>query len=365
MKKSLAACAALAALGIGGVHAQSSVTIFGVVDVGLTRGNGSIANRTQLTSSQVSGSRLGFRGSEDLGGGLRANFWLEAGVQPDDGRGVPTNTNNQASGAAPAVAGGQGLTFNRTSYVGLSSSSWGELRFGRDYTPSFYSQTRYDPTFAAGVGTSQSTVGSLTYFAHPAGVRASNAIVYITPTVAGGISAMFMHALGENFSNSGATSNDGKYSAGRVQYVSGPIDVSLLLANYKMSAVGDIRETIIGGSYAFGNAKISAAHVRDNTGTSNDMRGSILALTYKVGQWDLKTSVSDSRLTNSVGTRIATSNKFMFGAMYYLSKRTGIYSTYATVSNKDGANAVPFPGIATTAADTRSSGLDIGIRHIF
>lgn len=77
----------LSAIGLAGAAcAQSSVTLFGIVDATLARGSGSIANRTQLTSGGHTTSRIGFRGVEDLGGGLSAIFWLEAGLAADSER---------------------------------------------------------------------------------------------------------------------------------------------------------------------------------------------------------------------------------------------------------------------------------------
>ena len=89
MKKSLVALAVLAAS--GAAMAQSSVTLFGVVDAGYAVGNGSISNKTQLRNSGYNSSRLGFRGVEDLGGGMKAGFHLEAGVNNDDGSGAGTS----------------------------------------------------------------------------------------------------------------------------------------------------------------------------------------------------------------------------------------------------------------------------------
>lgn len=100
MKKHLVALAVLATANVA--SAQSSVTLFGVVDVALAVGKGSVGDRTQLISPGYNGSRLGFRGIEDLGSGMSASFWLEAGVANDTGQGVATNTDNQfvAGGAA-------------------------------------------------------------------------------------------------------------------------------------------------------------------------------------------------------------------------------------------------------------------------
>ena len=129
MKKSLIALAVLAAS--GAAMAQSSVTLFGVVDATYAYGSGSTSNKSQLTTSGYNGSRLGFRGVEDLGGGMSASFWLEAGVNIDNGSGAATSTNNQG---ASGSTGGGGLTFNRRSTVSLNGG-FGEVRLGRDYTP--------------------------------------------------------------------------------------------------------------------------------------------------------------------------------------------------------------------------------------
>jgi len=147
MKKSLIALAVLTASGIS--FAQSSVTLFGIVDAAYAKGTGSVSDKTQLQNSGYNSSRFGVRGTEDLGGGLKASFWLEAGVNNDDGTGAASNTNNQAVTAANA--GTQGLTFNRRSTVSLEGG-FGEVRLGRDYTPQFWTETAYDPFGTNGVG---------------------------------------------------------------------------------------------------------------------------------------------------------------------------------------------------------------------
>ena len=134
MKKSLTAIAALAVTGLAA--AQSSVTMFGVVDAGVSyqsatsrdaaTGASSKQTRTTLSNSGYNSSRIGFRGTEDLGGGLAASFWLEAPITNDDG----------ATGIS---------TFNRRSTVSLSGG-FGELRLGRDYTPTFWNDTVFDPS---------------------------------------------------------------------------------------------------------------------------------------------------------------------------------------------------------------------------
>jgi predicted porin len=171
MKKSLVALAALAV--VGAASAQSSVTLFGVVDAAVQsiRGDGNGSVLRMATSSNAS-SRLGFRGVEDLGGGMSASFWLEAGLNNDSGLGAGSNTNNQAGGAAAAPAGTQGLVFNRRSTVSLNGG-FGEVRFGRDYTPSFWNLTVFDPFGTLGVASSSNLTNAQGVFA--AGITAVRA----------------------------------------------------------------------------------------------------------------------------------------------------------------------------------------------
>src|SRR5690349_4010887 len=147
MKKSLIALAVMAAA--GAASAQSSVTLFGIVDASVSRyvqRGGDVpgtpgSNNTVLANSAYNRSRLGFRGTEDLGGGMAASFWLEAALNNDNGT---FGTSPVNSAGSSTVTGGGGLTFGRRSTVSLSGN-WGELRLGRDYTPTFWNITIFDP----------------------------------------------------------------------------------------------------------------------------------------------------------------------------------------------------------------------------
>jgi len=111
-----------------GLAQAQSVEVFGVLDVAYlsTTATGSPKAVSLSTDSNTS-SRLGFRGNEDLGGGMRASFWLEAAHSPDNGTGSVTNVNNQSSGQASSPAGTQGLTFGRRSTVSIAGTSWGKF----------------------------------------------------------------------------------------------------------------------------------------------------------------------------------------------------------------------------------------------
>lgn len=360
MKKCTVAIATLVAA--GGVMAQSSVTIWGIVDAAVSYGSGSVANKNQLINSGLLPSQLGFRGVEDLGNGMRAGFWLEGWVNNDNGTGQATNTNNQTTGST--VAGG--LTFNRRSTVSLGGN-WGELRLGRDYTPQFWNLAVYDPFNNVGVGTTQ-TLGSSLAFAQGGGTgpaaRASNSISYIynqgfnNLAVGGaGFHALAMYYMGENASNA-ANSNDGTGYGVRLGYIGGPVTVALGLGQTTY-ATGDIQQQNVGATYNFGVAKLIAQLTRDQFSTFTG-NGYLVGATVPAGPGYARVAYSHYR--NSLPGEAST-GKLALGYVYGLSKRTSLYGTLAQVTN-DGGAAVSLSG-SVTAPNQSSSGFDVGMMHSF
>lgn len=358
MKKSLIALAVLATAGVA--SAQSSVTLFGIVDATLAVGNGSgvgSSDKTQLTNSGYNSSRLGFRGTEDLGGGMSASFWLEAGVTNDDGRGAATNTNNQTTGGAVAgIGGGQGLTFNRRSTVSLAGG-FGEVRLGRDYSPQFWNLTVFDPFGTVGVGTTQTLNSSL---GGPVTVRASNSMGYFLPKM-GGFYGQIQYYLGENNQTGAATEDDGKGAGLRFGYAAGPVNVALALSSTNY-ATGDVKTTNLGGQYDFGVAKLMAHYNRDrvSSAVAVTQTGYLIGGLIPMGAGEIRLAYSRSKNNAAVSAR---TNKYAIGYVHNLSKRTALYTTFARVSNSGGA-AQALNG-AVTAANDKSTGYDFGIRHSF
>ena len=355
MKKSLIALAAMAVAGVA--SAQSSVTLFGIVDATLSHGsagNGG-SSKTQLTNSGYNSSRLGFRGTEDLGGGMSASFWLEAGVNNDNGTGAGTNTNNQASGAAPAAAGGQGLTFNRRSTVSLAGG-WGELRLGRDYTPQFWNLTVFDPFGTVGVGTTQTLNSIITGVT---AVRASNSIGYFLPGNLGGFYGQAQIYLGENNQNNAATEDDGKGYGVRLGFASGPFNVALALSKTEYAA-GDVKQNNIGGQWDFGVAKLQAHYSKDSNGAL-DGKGWLIGTLVPVGAGEIRAAFSQYK-TDAAGD--PRTRKLALGYVHNLSKRTALYATFARLKNNGGA-AQTLNGAGAGAGNFSSTGYDFGVRHSF
>jgi len=379
MKKSLVALAALAVAGLA--SAQSSVTLFGVVDAGISYydaktnfANGSSVKQSQWaqTSSGYNSSRLGFRGTEDLGGGLAASFWLEAGLNNDNG-------------AAGGTAGTTGTTtasvlFNRRSTVSLSGG-FGEVRIGRDYTPTFWNDTVFDPFGTNGAGTNVITS------AHPADlnyVRSSNTVGYFLPSNLGGFYGQVQYGLAEQVKVTGTNvSKGGRYVGGRFGYANGPLDVALA---YGQSNVNDVigvsnskvKTGNVGASYDFGVIKAFGEYSQVKTdgaifpapSTSTKLNGFLVGLTAPVGAGLIRASFSTVKL--DIPGPDPRANKFALGYVHNLSKRTALYATFAHVTDKNGAvittggSPVLVAGtLANPATKGSANGYDFGIRHAF
>ncbi|MCM2250737.1 MAG: porin [Ramlibacter sp.] len=355
MNKSLLGVALLAAT--GAVSAQSSVTLFGVVDTNLAIGRGTVADRNQISNSGNATSRIGFRGVEDLGGGMSASFWLEAGLATDDGQGNATNSNNQTTGTGAAVAGRQGVSFNRRATVSLAGA-WGEVRLGRDYTPQYWNLYFADPFGNVGVGLPMPATYDFGGFTGSTAVRSSNGITYFLPGNIGGFSGSLQYYLGESPQNGGATEDDGTGAGVRVGYESGPVYASLATGRTQYAA-GNTRQTNAVATYNFGVAKVGLQVSRDKNGPLTG-KGWLLGAWLPVGAGEILGSYSQYE-TSAAGN--PEGKKLALGYVHNLSKRTALYTTWARVKNSGGA-ATALNG-ATTAPNSSSSGLDIGIRHRF
>ena len=339
MKKTLIALATLAAA--TGAMAQSTVTLFGVADAAVQYTKTGAAKKTAMATSALNSSRFGVRGEEDLGGGMKAGFHLEAGIANDSGAGAATNTNNQTV-TALASAGTQGLTFNRRSTLSLMGG-FGELRVGRDYTPLFWTQTVYDPFGTNGVGASQANAS-----ANPAtlltGVRASNSIGYISPSF-NGFAVQVQTYLGENASNDALGKKTGSGNGLRATYAQGPVSVALAAAKYDTALNTTHEGTNFGASYDLGMVKLTGLYSTDEDTGAAKVKGYLVGLTAPLGAGVAKLAFSNAKQ----GTTLDT-DKFAAGYVYSLSKRTSIYTTIANTKPKTG---------------DKTTGFDLGVSHAF
>jgi predicted porin len=353
MKKSLLALAVLGTL-TGVASAQSSVTLFGIVDTNgrFVKNDGS-ARRLSMATDGINSSRLGFRGIEDLGGGLRAGFWLEAGIAGDIG-----GTNLGTTPNSTTV--NQSKFFNRRSTVSLISGA-GELRLGRDYTPTFWNQTIFDPFGTNGLGSSLNVAQRFS------GVRQDNAIGYFLPPNIGGFYGQLMIAAGE-----GGTSLDrpGRHISGRVGFAAGPFDVAASYGQQRFGVAnsgnlpGDTQDTWnVAGSFDFGFLKLMGYVQNDDLERGVEERRYNIGGVIPLGQSEIRVGYNRSKL--DAGAADTTVDQIAATYQYNLSKRTAMYGTISRLSNKD-ATTIALPGgtrAPTPSGD--SKGFEVGVRHIF
>ena len=331
IKPILAAALAAAACS---ASAQSSVTLYGIVDNAVERAsNGAGVSATRLVSGQGSASRLGFRGMEDLGGGLRAIFNLEAAINADSGSG--------------SAAGG-GLMFNRQSWVGLAGN-WGQVTLGRQFRPEARAVFGMDPFDAGSVASPPNTYANTVF-------RSDNAIVYETPRMAGFVGRV-MYAFGERAGGvSGALDDVGA----SLQYYNGPLYLAYGYDSLRNATATDRRKwNSLGGSYDFRLAKLYGAYRTRKEGVANlDEANYWIGVGVPIGALTLQATVGR---VNDKAALNRDAKGYSFGAEYLLSKRTDVYMRYAKLSNENGATF----GLDNGVNGPSPKSLVAGIRHRF
>lgn len=345
---------ALATAAAAGAQAQSgNVQVFGLLDAGVQVLKASGTERRYfLNSDGNTSSRFGVRGTEDLGGGLKAGFWLESAVTVDDGTSGATSTNNKDS-----VSGG--LTWGRRATLQLSGP-WGELRLGRDYVPSFGNlTTSMHPFGTNGVGSS-----GLMFYPVPAGgttartqVRASNSIGYFLPSGLGGWYGHAMVALGEQ--GPGATRKDGQLQGVRIGWRNDGFNASAAVSKTRY-ATGDYTQSNVGASYKWGPARLMALWGENKIGVTKTTATMVGTQWEVSAQGEVRFAYTQLKARNvaSDATHIA------LGYVHDLSKRTALYGNVARIDNK--AAGVRFNvGLATTQPGGNSGGVEAGVRHSF
>ena len=353
MQKKLVLAAAVAGV-LAAPTAFAQSTFYGHLDVGVQRvdpGEGYNGSDLFLNDQQGSGgSFVGWRATDDLGGGMKGLAVVEVGFFTDTG-----NFDNNV--AIPAVpAGGSAATTSslqfaqRQVYVGLEAG-FGTVTAGRQYREIFLvgSGGAYNYT-AAGIGV---------FFQNPnTGVRQSNFIKYASPSM-GGLNIVAGYGLGEGTT---AATEDNRYTELGVKYGAGPLRVGAVLGQDKAAGV-DLDLMLVGGQFSFGPTTVYAIFsTADNSGTIDEQTIS-LGAKQNLGSGDVVVQVAQ----RSVDTA-TNADSTLIGVGYYhrLSKATTAYVSYGMLKNDDGAQGnAPRQAVATTAAGEDPSTLSFGLRRTF
>lgn len=349
MKKSFLLLAVLGGF-TGAALAQTNVTVYGVVDAGIAYDNDVVADdsRWRLQSGQQSGSRLGFRGSEDLGGGLKAVFTLENGFNTDTGtlaQSTPTTSR----------------LFGRQAWVGLEGG-FGSVKLGRQQTPLYYAVLEVDPFRIGLAGSAQSVFGFGLYGADPL-LRSDNTVNYATPAFGG-----FKGQLAYSFGEVPGSLSTGRQAGVGLGYLNGPINVQFayhdtsdttLAPPLGTGVAGDLSTAFIGGSYDFGVAKAHAAFAdseAESPGVSRDNRNWLLGVSAPLGAGTILASYVRNDLKDIPEGK---SDLFAIGYTHQLSKRTNFYTSLSYTKNDDNVNLNAF------APGENGRLFNVGVRHLF
>ncbi|MDB5938266.1 MAG: porin, partial [Polaromonas sp.] len=335
---SLIALAVLAAS--GAAMAQSSVTLYGIADAWVgsseTQVGGIGQRQTAVNTSGVNGSRWGLKGSEDLGGGMNAIFTLESGFSLDTG-----------------ASAQNGALFSRQAFVGLQSG-FGTVSLGRQY--SAYDNLQgatnhnYDAfTFSARGPVSANGIKDYTN-------RIDNSIAYTSPSF-GGFSGAVVYGFGENKNTALNVNGDATDNASvHIKYANGPILVGYAYQQEKLAAVAGAQDknkyNLVGGSYDFGVAKLTASYNTAKNNTLKDKEGQI-GVSVPFGAAAISAGYARSK-SEGLGTE-RTGKGYSILGTYALSKRTGLY--LGAQNTKSHVNFA--------AAETEITTYGLGVRHSF
>ena len=391
MKKLLIASAALAMVA-GTAQAQSSVTVYGVLDVGYsaventtnTSGVASVVKHKNTGNGDggLATSRLGFRGVEDLGGGLKANFVLEYDLVDVGMGGNGKSTTADAVDASNATVTADRGFGARYSWVGLEDAKLGQLRLGRQ------EQSIHSVLVAGSAGAANNVAGAIysngttgaqtDATIRPHSVFLNRAITYISPSFNG---VTFELQTAEQKITSGANSGYAKETGGSIKYVAGKLALGFGTFTAENDAVANntsqtkVTGSAFSGSYNFGPAQAFAMHTRNK---ATDVDANVLATVVNsaphqfvgdtkatevgvrvpMGKTTLWASAFDGdRKTGANGATTSDVSGYQVGARYDLSKRTAAYAIYGEQEIKGtGTN---------TGNGLESKFTSVGVRHSF
>jgi predicted porin len=338
----------MAAATPGAVFAQSSVSFYGRLDisVNMQRFSGTSTTPAARISTIASDtSMFGFRGTEDLGNGMRAYFKLESGVNVDTG-----NTTSATQ------------FFNREAYVGLADAKLGAVQLGSQFAPEIFYSGRVDPFARFNEGGHPTLLQGA-----PRGYNAitNNSVQYLTPRWGGFVGRVMWMAP------EGSAS---RQVNGGVEYESGPLYAALAASTFRVTGAAVSRPTVsmveakllsLGATYAFSRLKVHGWYQTNRVDGTPNVDGWLVGVTVPVGAGEIRASYT-RRDASGANAALAS-----VGYFHNLSKRTILYTTVARLNNDDTARFGMLPDRTTPqsfglpGAGQDVTGFQMGIRHFF
>ena len=352
---------------VGSACAQSSVVLYGVADADLRLDHTAIGTLRSIGSGGEGGTRWGIRGAEDLGGGLKATFIFEQGFDIGDNSVTQGNVTGVTPSSPTSSTGGR--LFSRTATVGLASSTFGEIRFGRINTPFYEMWTPIDPAGGLLAGSMTYAVGNISRF--------DNSIYYASPAVYG---FKFTGAarIGESTTanSTAAQKNGGRGGNPTLSYAS-----DRLLAGYSYLSTTNALETntmrtqFAGAVYDLSVLKLHGLFFTTHDRLTTNVSAYAAGISAPLGNFNVfgqVARINNRYKDNNSQLYLNDANFFGLGANYNFSRRTDVYVA--------GAKAVNSGNAAYLLLDTTNGGLltaanvppgfnpwsfQVGIRHRF
>ena len=387
MQKKLIALA-VAGLASTAAFAQTNVTIYGVADAGYVYSSGGRfaaargdANFSGIQTGLLAGSRIGFKGEEGLGNGLKTVFTLEYGISVDANGGI---------GNRPEADGQN----TRQSFVGLNHNKLGTVALGRQYAPGFGATTRNDP-LASSVPSIQTTFNTIggNSIVGGSGARINNSVTYTSPNWSG-FTVSGIYGFGEaatsvtSTAGGVSTGNNGLFGAG-LNYANGPLNLDVVYQTREgrtgalstaaagtnllsLTATKDsTNEWYVGGSYDLKVVKLMASYQdqNDNNGTGQtEMSNKVWALGAVMpvfGNGKVHAQYARINWDNSTNAANGSSSGYTLAYTHALSKRTTLYTSYSHVKNDNDARVAAGTVAAVAAVGESNSMVAAGINHTF
>ncbi|MCK2126223.1 porin [Thauera aromatica] len=356
MQKKLIALA-VAGLVSAPVFAQSNVTVYGIADVYYGFGKYDDNKFNGIESGGIAGSRLGFKGSEDLGNGLKALFTLEYSIDLDKNEGVGTT----------------GLR-SRQQFVGLQGG-FGFIGAGRQYAPGYFYVAKYDTSAIVPLSPYHKFVGANgSNIQAGSASRVNNSINYISPDF-GGLTVNAIYGFNEVNQDNNRTAGD--LAQIGAQYNNGPVSVGLIYSQVKQDAAAITagtyaiagsdetkKEWFLGASYDFKVVKVTGMYntVKDATVDGDDNNVWALGAIVPVS------AAGSVRLSYASADNDTDDTDADGWTVYYfhsLSKRTTLYTGYARISNDDATRHSLLASTAGQGTDENASSFVVGVNHTF
>jgi len=349
--KKLFIALAIAGASVGVAHAQSAAEIYGVADMGFVAESGTVPTATtkvtpvnKLSSGVQSGTRLGFKGTENLGDGMKALFVLETGIAADAGGFNQGNT-----------------AFARQSFVGLQSDL-GTLTLGRQYTPLFNTMLIADPFSAGMAGAAQNLLV-------PAGnIRSNNTVKYTSPVFAGALTTELAYGFGEAVDNS----SKGHQSSAALNYAANDLKLSLAYSDWNVvgtTSTKTRKDWFLAANYDLKVAKIFAGitDTSDATITGRELKSNdyLIGAQMPFGKHTFIASYINKDVRNATDR---DANLFALGYTYAFSKRTNLYAAWGRIDNDRLAGFAANRNYTVgnnSETGTGEKAFNFGLRHMF